>query len=319
MKKLTQNYEQLAVAAGLRFDGARNILYGQRNGFQVIVYAADPRYPYLLTVVLGAKSPMGVLDKSAGKQFAKGEKAVVSLNQEGNTVTMVLKNTPNQEKLCDNFNDSMNALTSFLKSRGYEPCCQFCGQQQVMTSEYDAGGDYMHLCPDCAGRLRQNMALAKQQKQQKKENLVGGIVGALLGSVIGAVCIIFFGQMNRVAVVSGIIMAVCAIKGYELLGGRLTKKGVVISIIMMIVMTYVGDRLDWAILIAREFDTDLFTGFRLVPALLQEGIIDSATYWFNLILLYVFTVIGAVPTIRANLKERKKESKFGQIGVTNNY
>lgn len=46
----------------------------------------------------------------------------------------------------------------------------------------------------------------------------------------------------------------------------LTKKGVIISGVIMIVMTYVGDRVDWAIMIARELETDVFYGYRLLPA-----------------------------------------------------
>lgn len=76
------------------------------------------------------------------------------------------------------------------------------------------------------------------------------------------------------AAISGVIMAVCALKGYELLGGKLTKKGVIISGVIMIVMTYVGDRVDWAIMIARELETDVFYGYRLLPLLLSEEVID---------------------------------------------
>ena len=172
----------------------------------------------------------------------------------------------------------------------------------------------MHLCPDCAGRMRQDVTITTQQKKQKNENLIGGIVGALLGSVIGVICIIFFSQLGRVAVLSGIVMAVCTMKGYEMLGGKLTKKGIVISVIMMIAMTYIGDRMDWAILVAREWDVDLFTGFQYVPVLLAEEIIESANYWGNLAMLYIFTVGGAIPTIMSIVKERKSEGEFGQIG-----
>lgn len=169
----------------------------------------------------------------------------------------------------------------------------------------------MHLCPDCAEKFRQNLTLATQQKS---ENVVGGIVGALLGSVIGIICIIFFSQLGRISVVSGFVMAICTIKGYELLGGRLTKKGVVISFLMMIVMTYVGDRMDWAILIAREVDADFFSAFQAVPMLLEEEIIDVGAYWYDIILLYVFTIGGAIPTIIQVLKDRKTENKFAQVG-----
>ena len=48
MSKVTDNYEALAAAVGLRYDGANNTIYGQKDGYDLIVYAADSRYPYIL-------------------------------------------------------------------------------------------------------------------------------------------------------------------------------------------------------------------------------------------------------------------------------
>ena len=45
MSKVMQNYEQLAMATGLRLDRDRKMLYGLREGFELLVYAADERYP----------------------------------------------------------------------------------------------------------------------------------------------------------------------------------------------------------------------------------------------------------------------------------
>lgn len=313
MSKATQNYEQLGMATGLRLDRDRNMLYGLRDGFELLVYAADERYPYLLTVSLSARSPMGILGKEDYKQFVKNEKPVISLVQEGNLIKMVLKNMAKQEQLRDNVNQGINALLAFLRSKGFAPCCQLCGQQ-METAGYETNGGYMHLCPDCAGRMRQDAMMSMQQKKGKNENLVGGLVGALLGSLIGVICIVIFGQMGRVAVVSGIVMAVCTLKGYEMLGGKLTKKGIVIGIIMMFVMTYVGDRIGWAIIIVRELGGDIFSAFQMVPAFLQWGRIESTNYWGNLVLLYVFTIGGAIPTCSSIVKDRKKEGEFAQIG-----
>ena len=41
MSKVMQNYEQLAMATGLRLDRDRKMLYGLREGFELLVYAAD--------------------------------------------------------------------------------------------------------------------------------------------------------------------------------------------------------------------------------------------------------------------------------------
>ena len=69
------------------------------------------------------------------------------------------------------------------------------------------------------------------------------------------------------------------------MGGKLTKKGGIISGVIMIVMTYVGDRVDWAIMIARELETDVFYGYRLLPLLLSEEVIDMTSYVLELVLL----------------------------------
>lgn len=313
MSKATQNYEQLAMALGLRLDRERNMLYGLREGFELLIYAADERYPYWLTVSLSARSPMGVLSKEDCKMFAKNEKPVVSIVQEGNLIKMVLKNTPKQDKLRENVNNGIGALIAFLRSRGFAPCCQLCGQQ-METASYDTKGGYMHLCPDCAGRMRQDTMITTQQKKEKSENPVGGIVGALLGSLIGVICIVIFGQLGRVAIISGIIMAVCTMKGYEMLGGKLTKKGIFISMVMMFIMTYIGDRIGWALIIVGELGGDVFSAFMMVPAFLQWGRIESANYWGNLVLLYIFTIGGAIPTSISIVKDHKKEGEFAQIG-----
>lgn len=317
MSKLVRVYEQLAVNAGLRFDASRKIIYGQKNGFEIMVYAANPNYPYLLTVSLSAKSPMGPLSQAETKPFVKGEKPVNSLIQQGNEIKMVIKGVQNPNKMCDIFNNSVNAMISFLRSRGFEPCCQFCAQP-VETADYDVGGSYMHLCPDCAGRLRSDMSLTTQQKQQKRENIIGGIVGAFLGTMIGIICIVIFGQLDRVAAISGVIMAVCAIKGYELLGGRLSKLGVVICVVMMVAMTYVGNYLMVIISIAGELEMGISSAMQVFPELWAMDMIDTGVYWSNLFMLYAFTLLGAIPTVHANLKERKQEGTFGQIGTANN-
>lgn len=317
MSKLTQNYEQLAASLGFRLDAARNVIYGQRAEFEFLLYAPNSQYPYMLSVTVGAKCPMGTLNKADIKQFVKSVKPIANLTQEGNLLTMILSNTPKQEKLRENVNISINALIDFMKSRGFTPCCQFCGQQ-TETACYVSGGSYMHLCPECAGRMRNDVTLATKKKDNKNENVVGGIVGALLGSLIGVVCIVVLGQMGWVAAVSGAVLAVCTIKGYELLGGKLTKKGVVISILFMILMTYVGNRLDWAIEVVKYYDMNIFEGFNSIPLCLEYGIIESSSYILYLVELYIFTALGAVPTIKKTLQESKEEGQFAQIGSMHN-
>lgn len=58
----------------------------------------------------------------------------------------------------------------------------------------------------------------EKQRKKRPENVVAGVVGAFLGTLLGVVCTVVIGQLGYVASVSGLIMAVGALKGYELLG-----------------------------------------------------------------------------------------------------
>lgn len=74
---------------------------------------------------------------------------------------------------------------------------------------------------------------------------------------------------------------------------------------MMLAMTYVGYRLDWAITVAKYFEASLTDSYRAIPYLIDEEILDGGVYTGELIKLYAFTLIGAIPTIISSVKNRK--------------
>ncbi|WP_052430676.1 hypothetical protein [Robinsoniella peoriensis] len=73
-----------------------------------------------------------------------------------------------------------------------------------------------------------------QPVEEKKENIIAGIVGAFLGTLIGLLCIVVVDQLGYMASISGVVMGVCAIKGYQMLAGKMSLKGIVISSVFMI-------------------------------------------------------------------------------------
>ena len=136
-----------------------------------------------------------------------------------------------------------------------------------------------------------------EEQRKRRENVVAGVVGAFLGSLVGVVCAVVIGQLGYVASISGLIMAVCALKGYELLGGKLSKKGAAISLALILAMTYFAHRLTWAIALADALEGELgiWESFRVIPQLLKDKVLEGAPYWGDLALLYLFTLVGAVP------------------------
>ncbi len=318
-RKVRENYGQLALQTGLQLDEEDGCLYGQVNGFQVTAYAQNPSYPYLLTLAMSAQRPDGPLTKEEIKQFQGAHKQVAALNQKGFFITSTLKNTltGRQEVLQERFSNALQDLTQFLRNLGFQNSCQACGAKGDTLACYVSGG-YLQLCSQCFSSIQQNKTLMQAQLGQRRENPIGGFVGALLGTLIGVVCIILLSQLGYVAAISGVIMAVCALKGYELLGGKLSKKGIVISLILMLVMTFVGDRIDWAIIVSRGLELDLISSFRSISLLMEERIIEPSSYWGNLILLYLFLLLGAIPTIISTLKNAQNQGKIYRLGQSHN-
>ena len=58
--------------------------------------------------------------------------------------------------------------------------------------------------------------------QEKQENLALGILGALLGGILGGAAIVLIGQLGMISALSGVVLAFCTLKGYELLGKKLS-------------------------------------------------------------------------------------------------
>lgn len=141
-----------------------------------------------------------------------------------------------------------------------------------------------------------------ETKIPRQENLAAGIVGALLGSLLGAACIVFIGQLGYVAALSGLVMAVCALKGYEKFGGVLSKKGIVICCVIILAMTYFGNKMDWALSASQVLDMGFMECYRSISLFIEEEVIEASAYWGNLAMLYVFTLVGAVPTIISALR-----------------
>lgn len=144
--------------------------------------------------------------------------------------------------------------------------------------------------------------MEQKKREKRQESLVAGLVGAFLGSLLGMACIIVVSQLGYVASLCGVVMAVCTLKGYELLGGTLSRKGAAAAGIITVVMTYVAYQIDCAIQVAVAAEVDVFLAFRNMGMLLKEGYLDTGAYWGGLVLLYLFTLLGAAPLIIAALR-----------------
>ena len=173
--------------------------------------------------------------------------------------------------------------------------CEHCG------SMLEAGAQKCAVCGTAV-----TAPVAVPAEIPARENFVMGMIGALVGALIGGASIVLLSQLGFVASISGFLLAVCTLKGYELLGKRLSKKGIVFCILLMIVTPVIADAFDWAIVIMEAYSAygaTFFECLSLVPVFLADGSIEMGSYLSNLGMLYLFVVLGAYGTIKNVLRK----------------
>ena len=137
---------------------------------------------------------------------------------------------------------------------------------------------------------------------EKSENVFLGFIGALAGALIGVLAIVLLGQIGLVASIAGAALAICSLKGYEMLAGKLSRNGIITCSIIMVIMTFFAEYLDWTIQFFKELqdyysDISIMDIFKNLPYLLSEtGSVGR--FILSLCVLYIFTALGAVPRIR---------------------
>ena len=102
------------------------------------------------------------------------------------------------------------------------------------------------------------------------------------------------------------LIAFCTLKGYELLGKGLSKKGVILCAVLMLVTPLAADYLDWAVFAYRELGAYGFSFMdclKLMPEFFADGTIAMGEYLKNLGMIYLFVIMGGFYTLKNAFKK----------------
>lgn len=310
--KLANQYELVAQRTRLRLDRDNGVLYGYRDTFPVIAASVSGK-PFQMQLILAALDPENDNPEETMRQFAQEQSAVLAVSRREHTWTITLRSARTPEQLAETLDETLSALTAFLRLQRFSPCCSVCGQPDLTTG-YRFGEQFLHLCPGCAGQLNRQEVGTGIRAEEKPERPFAGLIGALLGSLLGVAVMLLFSKFGIISALSGTVMALCTLKGYRMLGGRLTRKGALLCIAVMAVMIFAGDYLDWSLRIASALDLPF--GRRDVFYLMDSGAVSALDYGMNLVLLYVFAFLGARSSVSEALHETSGTPSLSRIGAT---
>lgn len=158
--------------------------------------------------------------------------------------------------------------------------------------------------------FNRNGSYAGVSLEVKEENVILGTIGALIGALAGAALIMLLAKVGYVASICGVVMAYLSLFLYTKFAGKLSKKGIVICVVIMLVTVFVTEWLATSYAVYEEWKTygisfgEIFKNFF---SLLKEADATGA-FAKDLLMLYGFTALGAVPQIKKFLSGNTEEA-----------
>ncbi len=309
--------EQYLSALQLQYDERSNISHGTFGGYQIFLSHSTNGNPMQLHFFLTqAGKPPELSLLSQCRKRCKKHMGQVSITR--NHCVCLLKGG-NLKKRFENLKEALPIFTDALRENGIENCCQCCGtpvhiEEERHLDPYILSGSPALLCSTCYQTICHNVQMKQIADAETRENVVAGTVGALLGSLLGAASIILLDAAGYVAAISGVILAVCSLKGYELLGKKLSKKGVFISILFMVLMVWAGNRMSWTISIRDAYNQQypneaisLMECFQYLKQIITSEAYTS--YLGNLVMVAIFAILGAFPTVKNSMAASTGKTK----------
>lgn len=301
--------KKYATQSGLTVDDKNGLAYGQFNGVFLAIHQ-DPATPAKHTVQLWVRQgevepllPIADFLNQCKEKFKYLQQATYANGRiTAEFQGLGFKWGKNYVPCLDGF---LKEITEYCRNNGLVLSCEMC-DAEFDLSLYQIDGVSHLLCPSCyagvSDRIRENM---NQKARGGSGNLIGGIVGAFLGSLLGVLLWVLIYQLGYISAVAGAVMIICAMKGYEMLGGKLNKTGIIISCVLSVLMVLVAEQVSLGIEIynvyKEYYDITFFDAFRSVPSFMEESEIRTAVIG-ELAIGYFLMAAGAWGTIRQAVK-----------------
>lgn len=282
----------------LRYDAKSRVAFGNYRGYKIAIKEDRRNYIYKINF------PIKALDENQKenvhiflKELSQNNKLIKKAVYDNFILRVELTIKGMAKNNINNIIELVQKIESFASVNSYNTCCESCGEN-IATSVHMMNDIPLQVCDQCYEQIIDDLDYAQLAVKNKKGNVITGLVGAFIGSLIGVALWVIVYALGYIATICGIVLAVCIVKGYEMLGGKLNKTGIIITVLMTIFMVYVANYLSYGYEVYSAFkdmeNIDIFQAVRLVKPMLSEYDDVKRSFIADLALGYVFTSIGTI-------------------------
>ncbi|MDB1940146.1 hypothetical protein [Clostridium tertium] len=110
----------------------------------------------------------------------------------------------------------LNKLIDFSIMHNLVTGCSSCGEN-TEVSPFLLGTTVIPCCKNCQLEIKNTISENQNNIQNTNNNIIGGVVDGFIGALLGSIVLILIYQMNYIAAISGLAIAICCIKCYSCL------------------------------------------------------------------------------------------------------
>lgn len=305
----------IASELDLQFDEDSRSIYGTQSGYLLFLQETDVKNQFRLCVSVSlngnpADSEENELVWDEFKSESLPNLSTLSINQY--LVSFVVKGAMRKSKTIEKLQTLITDLVEFLETHHFVQVCAYSGQEGPVGL-YQLGDSIFLINEESYQFLKSNLQIEMDSYHSQKENVLLGTIGALLGALIGGAVALFIARLGYVAVAAGLVLGICTIKGYEMFARKLSRKGILISVVLMVVTVFLVNQIDLAMEVVAQLGVEFAYAFRVVNELIASGEYPD-NYFFNLGMLAVFTLVGAGISISSVWSSHKTKGTARKIG-----
>lgn len=276
----------------------KKYLCGFHKGYYITIDYKPPVYVVYIHATYDNEAGKAMFE-SFLKQHRDSTQFLSKAEAKGHVIKLRIIEPKPKKLIPEAMNNILNPIITQLLGCKYETGCINCGTNDVKIDCYEISTYHHYLCEQCIREIEGDFIDKQTAIRAQTAKTVPGIIGALLGSILGIILWVILYNNNLYGWLAGIAIVFATLKGYEILGGRLDKKGFIISSVIIVIMMFLGNHLAWA---WSALDRGRMAGFSDPEILLLWKLLIKENFVFNycldLILSFVFTLILGYPLIK---------------------
>ena len=222
---------QLATELGFQYDPETSSIYGENSGYFFLLRETDTKNVFTISLSVSRDDA----EEAAAQlhQMVKDSSVLKSISLNQYVTTFTAKAGMTKAKTIENIRQALTEILQFLQTNGFYTVCGYSGEKGLVGL-YQIDDSLFLMNEECFKELSTQLKIETDSYNSQKENVLIGTVGAFIGAIIGGAVALFIARMGYVSYIAGLVLGVCVVKGYELLGKKFSKKGAVISTVLML-------------------------------------------------------------------------------------